>query len=403
MNINDAFFENTIFVITSIQEAEGLAILAQDHKVKYCVLLTYIDYLESYLEVMKVILKRTKIEHTFILEMWMLQRYFDNGSCLLKKISLNQKSIKMFNDDYFNGKLFLSDFNIVCNKYCPLINLIDYDKEKIYIMEHCPADSFSLRKKGVNSSSCKKDEAFLSKFRKVARKLFRRRAFKAVENKIVYYYLMKKYPLIFGLNDIRKRFSWAQIDDQDFYYLDARKYILPIDIYNRCIQIGNEHGATLLLIDHPKQFVYESKLYEEVRHIDYIDVYKQIVRDHIQTDEVIVYKLHPYIYEVASLEEIRIYQKKLESVFREMGYKKVHEFNSIISDSRVSRFPVECFIKPLSISKIVGMISSVMDVVREWNDDIELIEDLRFVPFMKKLWKMDYEGMPLAKKEKVVL
>lgn len=399
MVITDSFWENTVFVVSTIQEAEGLAILAQNNEVKYCVLLTYLQYTESDLEIMQAILARTNIKNVYILELWLLQRYFGEFFELFKKISWNSKRIQVFNNQFFGGRLFESGFNIVCNVYSPFINLIDYDRDRIYIMEHCPFDSFSMRKKHDNVVAYKEKTNIMKKMKRFFEGLFKHRNFNAVINKVRNLYLMRKYPLIFELKKVKKRFSWAIINDCNVYYLDARKYLLPVEIYNQCRSVRNENGMVLLLVDHPKQFFMEHDLYEKAKSINYIDVYRNIVKDHIKKNETIIYKMHPCIYEYLLPEEITCFQKELKNELEKIGYKDVYEFSDMFCDKIVSCFPVECFLKPLSINKIVGITSSVMDVVQDWDDNIELIEDLRFVPFMQKIWKEQYQGIPIQNRK----
>lgn len=393
MKIDKVFFENTIFVVSSIQEAEGLAILAQNYDVKYCVLLAYIEYTESQIEIIQAILARTKIEYIFTLDLWLPQNYFNESSVVLKKISWNQKRIQAFNDEHFNGKLFLSGFNIVCNIYSPFINLVNYDTEKIYIMEHSPFDSFSKIYKKIKKPENERYK-YLHRANEIAKKVFKRRNIGTIKNLIVFLYLRKKYPLLFGMGNINKRFSWALVNNPDFFYLDARKYNLPLDVYNRCIQIKNTNGMALLLVDHPKQFLPEEQLYEEAMHINYMDVYKNIVLSHIKPEMTIIYKLHPWLYTIASLNEIRCYQEQLEHELHEIGYMRVHEFHSVICDDVVSKFPVECFFSVLPITKVVGIMSSVMEIAQYW-PKVEVIADLRHVPFMKEIWQNLYDGLPM--------
>ena len=144
MNIDRTKYKNTIFVVSSPQEAIGLLIISQNNEIEYCAIVDYIGYTDgNYIKIIDEIIKEIKIKNIYRISMYLHNIQINNRNILLSLIEIfkNKKIINEFNRKNFNGKLFKRNFIFVVQPLCPLLTLTRYDLNKVCMMEHAPADS----------------------------------------------------------------------------------------------------------------------------------------------------------------------------------------------------------------------------------------------------------------------
>lgn len=382
------FLNNTIFVISSPQEAVGLILLSNNRPIEYCILIKYIDYTDGkFFEITKRIIEEVEIRNVYILNLYLHNSSMNKGEIFLsiKNILLNKKIIKKFDSDIFQGKLFNNSYNFVVQYYSPLLSLGCYDINRIYLMEHSPADSRSRLSK-LNSCNTgttyhiTKNSFFLG-CQKITSLIFQGPSkwysiYKKIKIRIFIKIINKLFPYMSVLENLKNGFSWIDYEDE-FQYLDYRNLQLNSDFFGSTGHINHEF-KTLLMIDHKAAYKNTGVLYNEMKDIDFVEMYAEILHKHVSINEFIVCKLHPFIVQNLTTLEIEAYKEDMRARFLIAGYQNILFFDEIFHDHLISLMPVELFIKRLKINKIVGLYSSTMLIVQEW-DDVEIISDCSWI------------------------
>ena len=387
------FLNKTIFVISSPQEAVGLLLLSKGRLVEYCILVKYIGYADGkYSEITNKILDDVKIKNLFILRLYLHNVSMNKGSVLLtaKQIVLNKIIIRKFDLEKFQGSLFKNSYNFVAQINSPLLTLGKYDINKIYLMEHSPADSRNRIKRLKNitlkNNGKTKYQKIISHMQGGVRKWCL--IYKIIKIKTIAKIVDTLFPYTNALQYLDKGFSWIDYGD-DFHLLDYRNLKLNFDFVMPEKKFNDEH-KTLVMIEHKDAFKNIEHLYNEMKEIDFVEMYADILQKHISINETIVCKFHPFILQNSNKLEIRTYSESMRARFLISGYRKVVFFDEILHDELISLMPVEMFIKPLKINKIVGLYSSTMVIVQDW-DEMSVISDCSWIKGFKHMRDGDKE------------
>lgn len=387
------FLNKTIFVISSPQEAVGLLLLSQGRLVENCILVKYIDYSDGkYAQIIKKLLDEVKIKNLYPINLYLHNVSMNKGSVFqtVKQIVLNKIVIRKFDLEKFQGSLFKNSYNFVTQINSPLLTLGKYDINKIYLMEHAPADSRNrirrLKNIIIKNDGKTKYQKFISYMHGGAGKWYS--IYKIIKIKTIDKIVNTLFPYTSALQYLDKGFSWIDYGD-DFHLLDYRNLKLNFDFLMPEKKF-NEEYKTLVMIEHKDAFKNIKHLHNEMKEIDFVEMYADILQKHISINEAIVCKFHPYILQNSNKLEIRNYSESMRARFLISGYRKVVFFDEIYDDELISLMPVEMFIKPLKINKIVGLYSSTMVIVQDW-DEMSVISDCSWIKGFKHMRDGDKE------------
>lgn len=393
------FIRKTIFVISTPVEAVGLSILANDKLIENCIIVLYKNYTDILnKDLILKILEKNKIKNLYFLTLRFYLNPYKKGHIVdfLKDIFINQAAIKKFDIDNFQGKLFKSNFNFVVQHFSPFLSHNRYDHKKVYTMEHSVGDACALltEQNCVNFKKItiidKLSTIFLSndnKAQKLINFVF------AAKKKIIYGLLIILAPGSHTLKSCKQGFSWLNYLD-GFTFLDFRDYNGSIEIEKINADFLNKY-KTLLLIDHKEQYVEVEWIYEELKQINYIDMYAAILKKHINQEETIICKFHPKINQKLDAIQINNYINSLREKFLSMGYKKIYFLRDIIDDL-TSYMPAELFLKPLKINKVVGVYTTTLLIAQEWKD-MTVISDCSYSQTLSKLREIEGKSFRKAK------
>lgn len=389
--INQDFFKKTIFIISSPQEAAGLLLLSKDLAVDYCILIKYIDYADKiYADITKRVLDEVNIKNLLILDLYLHNVSMNQGNIYLtfKQIYLNKLIINKFNKEKFHGDLFDNNYNFVAQFYSPILTLGNYDLNKIYLMEHSPTDSRDrlIRLKNKENIFNKKSLRLVGRVDLSSIKL--QQLFLKVKKKILRAVVLTLFPYMKELCYLKKGFSWVDYDD-NFILMDYRN--LKFNIEFSVLREGfYDEPKTLLLIEHKEAFIKVDALYKEMKEIDFVEMYADILKKHVGIDESIVCKLHPYVLQNANKLDVKNYSDRLKACFLSIGYKKVTFLDEILQGELTHLMPVEMLLRPLKVNKMVGLYSSAMLIVQHW-DGMMVISDCSWIKYFGLLRSMDKE------------
>lgn len=376
-SLDEEFFDNTVFVIASPQEAEGMAILAKGHIVKYCIIVNYIDYTSSVQqEIIRRVIKTTKIQNLFSINLYLPRIQLNKGNRFecWKQMQFDRHAINTFDKKFFDGKLFCKKMNFVVSSLSPFISLSKYEKRYIYIMEHAPADSVHrIEDKLFQTEHVEKSSSSFQWWKNGWKYL------KHMDS--IFFNLMIKilYPYFFSLYKIEQGFTWVEKVDDSYMFIDPREYPLEVEFSPFKDELNNVKKTLLLVTTAPQAFKDDPiDLAEQGQQIDYPNMYLQIANKSIKKEEFVVFKLHPFLAETMGNEDLEAFANSIMILLRKHGYINVVNFESFFLDTYEAKMPVEIFLKALNINKIVGDFSSTMEIVQDWGD-IEIFSDLRFM------------------------
>ena len=303
-----------------------------------------------------------------------------------KYIYKNKLILRDFNKNYFEGKLFKRDYYFISQMYSPLLSLSGYNTDKIFILEHSPTDS---RERIEASKNKNLDKGKCTGLKKTSTQL-------NLKNLNLYFFKIKRkalalvinylFPNMRGMRYINKGFSWINYEDQ-YSLLDYRdlKFNFNFDFPSAGFENENK---TILLIESKEAFRDVPEIYDEVKEIDFIEMYSDMLCKNIDRNELIICKLHPYTYQNSSKLQIEEYINKIKVSFNNAGYRKVKFLNEILSEKLLALMPVEAFIVPLKVNKILGLYSSAMLILQHW-EEVTVISDCRWIKAFARIREED--------------
>lgn len=383
------FLKRAIFVISSPQEAMGLLALMRGECLEICIVVQYIGYANgTYSRLINRILSEGNIKKILTINLYLHNVEINKAKIYstFKNIYKNKILLSEFNNKYFMGNLFKSEFNFVSQIYSPLLSLNRYNTEKIYILEHSPTDSrerigASKKNRIENIGDVRKKKYNFSINLKTIGLYF----FK-IKRKILADVVNFLFPNMRNMRYIKKGFSWVNYGDE-FSLVDYRGVKFNFS-FNFPSEDFKNKPKTILLIESNEAFRDVPEIYEEMKGVDFIEMYSDMLCKHIALDELIICKLHPYTYQNSNELEIDEYIKKIKAAFNRLGYKKIHFLNEILSEKLLQLMPVEALIEPLKVNKILGIYSSAMLVLQHW-EGVTVISDCRWIKEFSRIREGD--------------
>lgn len=383
------FLKRAIFVISSPQEAMGLLALMKGECLEVCIVVQYIGYANgTYSRLINRILSDINIKKILTLNLYLHNVEINKAKIYstFEKIYKNKILLSEFNNKYFMGNLFKSEFNFIAQIYSPLLSLSRYSAEKIYILEHSPTDSRerigASKKKNLENFGVvrTKTYSFSIDFKNIGLYFFK------IKRKILTDVVNFLFPNMRNMRYIKRGFSWIDYGD-GFSPIDYRGIKFNFS-FNLPDEDFKNKPKTILLIESREAFRDVPEIYEEMQGIDFIEMYSDMLCKHIALDELIICKLHPYTYQNSSELEIDDYIKKIKAAFNGLGYKKIHFLNEILPEKLLQLMPVEAFIEPLKVNKILGIYSSAMLILQHW-EGVEVISDCRWIKEFSRIREGD--------------
>lgn len=381
-----SFYDSAVFIIASPQEAAALLILSKKNKIKKCIVINYLGYSDGdYLRIIKSILLGISIDNLYFIDMYFYLTYASRG-CItktLKSIYKNIKIIKDFDSANFQGNLFNLNYSFVVQKDSPFISLAPYPLSKIYLMEHSPADSRERLKrlKNISNSSPIVIDSKIPIFIK----------FKI---KILSKFLSIVFPFSTRSKNIINGYTWLNYGD-NFHYLDYRDVQQKISL-KRLPTSKVASKRTLFLMEHPEMFRDVPQVYHQVKESNFVNMYRDMLIKHVDINDVVICKFHPFITQNISNDEMQHYLSALRECFLMAGFKKIIFFQDLFDPGDIrGSWPVEMFIDSLGVSRVLGLYSSTMLIVQNW-DGLQIISDCSSLEYFRSARARDHELFSLS-------
>jgi len=402
--LNTEFFKNTIFVVSCPQEAVGLLLIAKAELVEYCILVKYRDCTDGvYSEITKRILEEVNVKNMYVLSLYSHQVSMERGNIFssINEVFCNKQIINKFNKIEFRGGLYKRNYNFVTPKDCPILTLSRYDISKIYMLEHTPKDSAvrlaALINKTKSKSLISEINVIIEKFSAIYQSKLsvtadkRTAIYKAIKVGVAFKIINIMFPHMKEMRCLDKGFSWIHYGDK-YIYMDYRDLDFKIK-YTRPNNEFDNVCKTIILIDHKESYKNSEDLYTEMKTIDFVEMYAKIIEKHVEINECIIIKFHPYVLQNANTLEVKEYSCAIKKKFASLGYHRVYSFEDLLPDLLFQLMPVEIFINIFKVNKIVGLWSSTHMIVQYW-DGISVISDCTGVKVLRQYRDKDMEIFP---------
>lgn len=368
--------EKKIFIIQSYIGAMIMAILAQDQIVKVCIVEIYIGYSDNRINIIKKLIEKVNIEKVFFVKLYYTKLKENSTIQYINLIAKNRKIISKFNKMNFEDKLFSKENTFIAEACSQILNLSYTKIENIDIIDHSPPDAvYRIRS---NKLSDMKKVSYINKEKFIFCISNPCMTIKKIINIGLNYIFKPIFPNLNKLHFYKSGFTMSILADDTYKIIDYRKFFLEYQ-FSVNSKIMKKPKA-LMLVTMKEEFQDLKEFFGKVENIDFIEMTVKLIEKHISVDELVVLKFHPHLYKTISKEKINQYKRELMYSLKKKGYE-VCFFSSLVKDNSAEQMPVEIFIKPLNIKKIVGIATSVFWTVSSW-EDVEIISDCREIKFL---------------------
>lgn len=359
--MSEVDLRKAIFLINSPQEAIAMMLIGEGREIENCILVSYIGYADGqYTENVLNILNTIQIKNLFRIDLYLHNLSIDKGNYFksIIQIIINKYRISKFNKKYYEGKLYSKYYSFITQIDNPLITLSFVKEEKILMLEHSPTDSRArlLKSKNLDILETKKSTlnfiSVLNFFRKIPKAIFIRMLY-------FIFPMHRKMPLI------NRGFSWIPHED-NFYLLDYKNFNANNGFKLKSIvNDWIERDVTVLLVDHQSEYA-TATYFNEMKSVDFVEMYVDIVKRNVKRNEILLCKLHPYIVQNLPGYKIKEYQDELQFALHSQGYVNTFFLSDLLCEKWQHLVPVELIIVQLGVSKIIALYSSTLLIAAQW-------------------------------------
>lgn len=347
--------ESTVFVISTVQSAVVASIVAKNSIIHNLVIVSYKDYTSINSKRMLInILKYTNIKHLYELDLWLYQVRYNRNQFkkMCYEVMENKKYISEFNKKNFNGELFSGKYEFICEEFSPLTTLTYSAKLKYRIIDH---NVLSAIERVVGRGG---EISLYSLCKWIKEKIFWR----------------------YSLPYMACGYALMKVEGDTYNFIDYRNFEYQYDYNIKFYEIENKNS--ILLIDHPYMYNDIPEFYDDLKKVDYVEMYSYFARKYLTKSENIILKLHPFVSEKLDAEQLCDYINNIKNRLNKEGYVNCYMLEELITPGD---FCVEVYFDILKPSKVIGTYSSVFCVGSSLeNCDIEFIVDCHNIGVLRR-------------------